>query len=470
MKTKLAAMFSIGLMVIMITPGCAPIIQPTQPTMVATVESISSPIVESTSTTESTPTLSTKTGEIEIKNFTSNLSDFGVYTVVGEIQNNSSETFSGIELSIEIKDSAGDSLLKDDMGNSVENNSFEPLIKTLCSGESSSFKYEYDTSYGLPDTYEVKVKNFTLVEVKRITLVTENFLLVGDGMGSINISGELINPSDHWVLIKELAGAAVNENQQVIATDWTSTLSSELAPHGDLTGYDRTPFFITMTDSGGLYKGWKIYQDAIILDTPHSFDVKIELTDHYFDANNNFHLIGSISNPTTDQLSIQLTAGIYDEQSVVLDSVVESLPLGIGPNEEYPFDVSGFMNIDNLSILAEKINKYSVKVNFSNSQTITNDLVKLESPDATCTKNGPNWDCIGTVINSSGKELLGETIQAGVYDTLGKLQSTGFTYIIPQIDSIASQEINSFEFTINGNPQFKADDSIFKFFIQGTVK
>jgi len=66
--------------------------------------------------------------------------------------------------------------------------------------------------------------------------------------------------------------------------------------------------------------------------------------------------------------------------------------------------------------------------------------------------------------------LLGETIQAGVYDTLGKLQSTGFTYIIPQIDSIASQEINSFEFTINGNPQFKADDSIFKFFIQGTVK
>lgn len=83
--------------------------------------------------------------------------EWGEYHVVGELQNGTDRVLTSIELTIEIKDASGNSLLKDDNGNVVPTLTFQPLLYTLAPGEASPFEYYVSSDAGQPSIYNVTI-------------------------------------------------------------------------------------------------------------------------------------------------------------------------------------------------------------------------------------------------------------------------------------------------------------------------
>jgi len=102
----------------------------------------------------------------------------GTYHLVGEINNNTSTVLSSIELTIELKDASGNSLLKDENGNSSPNTKIYPLLYSLAPATSSPFDYTYDTVNGIPASYKVTISNQRTGSANPAHLNSENIQLM----------------------------------------------------------------------------------------------------------------------------------------------------------------------------------------------------------------------------------------------------------------------------------------------------
>ncbi|HBG73869.1 MAG: hypothetical protein A2X25_03095 [Chloroflexi bacterium GWB2_49_20] len=409
-------------------------------------------------------------GDILIVNSFSYDDEWGGFHVVGEIQNLSNSPCASIELSIEIKDAEGNSLLKDENGNSVKQEKFFPLLYTLAAGEYSPFSYYYDTANGIPDTYNVAITGFLGVEVSRVKLVVENVQMVDDNAGSIYISGEIVNQSDQWAHINGFAGAVRDSNNQVVSADWSGAYATELAPSDDPGGYDRTPFIATIPDPGVDYSDWEIYIDAIADDAPEIYSLSIELTNHYFDEYDSFHIIGTVTNNSSEYLSILLIAGLYDANSVVLDADNEFLAMVVSPGAVVPFDISNFSNVNSNPEEANRIDAFKVQIDTYSTYSSVGDEVSLKSLDASVTKDGSSWSFTGTVTNTSDQNLSSETVVVVIYDGSGQIAATDYTYISPEGGVIPQGDVNSYNLYIDLDPQVDTSSFTFQVFIQGDVQ
>jgi hypothetical protein len=465
MRSKTWIKILVGLLALVLM-ACSLLTKPIPTTFPLTKEPISSPALNITETIQ----VNTGVGNLHVVGSSYFTDEWGGFHVVGLVQNNSQSALTSIELTIEIKDAAGNSLIKDDQGETVANITFAPLLYTLASGESSPFRYDYDAANGVPDTFSVNVASYQETEVKRPKLVVENVHMIGDGASSIYISGEIVNQSAQWAHINGLSGAALNENQQILSADWSGTYSTELAPSGDPDGNGRTPFIVTIPDPGNPYSTWGIYMDADVIDKPQTYSVKIDLSNNYLDTYGSFHIVGTITNLSNEKLSILLVAGVYDDNSTVLDAYYSFVPITAETGDEVPFDISGFSNINYNSDQAGKIDSFTVQVDPYSTYPALGESVKLESSDANCIQDSGIWNCKGTVVNSSGKELSGETIVAGIYDVSGKIVASDYTYVFPQGDTIASGDVNSYDFSIDVDPLVDMSDYTFRVYIQGDVK
>ncbi|MCJ7586126.1 MAG: hypothetical protein MUO30_15355, partial [Anaerolineales bacterium] len=99
----------------------------------------------------------TTSGELTIVSTFAFTDEWGEYHVVGELQNGADRVLTSIELTIEIKDASGNSLLKDDNGNVVPTLTFQPLLYTFTPGEASPFGYYLSADAGQPATYNVTI-------------------------------------------------------------------------------------------------------------------------------------------------------------------------------------------------------------------------------------------------------------------------------------------------------------------------
>jgi hypothetical protein len=126
--------------------------------LVLSVQACVKPTV-STSTSQppvaNTPEISL--GELFIASTNAFTDALGTYHVVGNVDNTSSMVFNSIELTIEIKDASGNSLLKDDNGNITPNTVFYPMLYNLAPGVTSPFEFSYDTTNGTPASYYVTI-------------------------------------------------------------------------------------------------------------------------------------------------------------------------------------------------------------------------------------------------------------------------------------------------------------------------
>jgi len=411
------------------------------------------------------------TGDLEINQTFGFQDSYGDYYVVGELYNNSNKAVTNIELSIEITDANGNSLLTGDNDETVPYLTFYPMLYTLAPGDTTPFSYYLSSDAGVPDSYTVRVETFDTTTVDRGSLATENVYVYQDGDGTIYLSGDLVNQSNDWVFINGLAGGMLDADDTLVTADWTFTYASLLAPVGDANGNDRTPFTMYMTDPGVEISSWNTYYDVEIADQPDMYDVEISLNSHYFDEYGDFHIVGTVANNSDSFLNIRLVAGLYDSQGRAIDADYMTLPIVVGPGATgAPFDISYFTSVNWNDEVAGMLDNYYVQFDYYGIYEPYYDVVELTTDETGYEQDGSILTFTGNAINDSGDNLSGATVVIFIEDKDGNVVATNSTYLWPEGDSIAPNVSLPFEVTIYADPGLTLNaDYTWYVYVQGDI-
>jgi len=397
------------------------------------------------------------------------IDSYGTYHVVGEVINNSKKVLTFIELTVEIKDASGNSLLKDDSGSVTPNTTISPMLYTLAPGESSPFEYTYETSKGTPDSYNVTITGQQTGNANRASLKSKNVQLVDDGSGWYYLTGELINTESHWVHINSLAGAVMDDSNKVLSADWTSTYTTELAPAGDASGRDRTPFEINFPNPGGATQ-WQVYPDVDITDSVVDYPVGVTISNSYFDQYKSFHVVGWVTNNSDQPLDSLVVAGLYGADNTVLDASYAFVPVPMKPGAAAPFSISSFASINYNSNQAALVSTSTIQADTGFTNSPTNEFVDLTTTGETVQRDGLTWIFDGSVTNNSDKGLSGITVMVMVMDAQNKLIAMEYTSISPTSDAIAAGETNTYSVSVYLDPAINVTGFTTQTVVIGDVK
>jgi hypothetical protein len=409
-------------------------------------------------------------GDLVIASTKSFVDAFGTYRVVGQVINNSSSVLNSIELTIEVKDASGNSLLKDDNGNITPYAIFYPMLYTVAPGEASPFEYSYDTTNGTPAAFSVAITGQASGNAYRATLQWEDVQLVDDGSGSYYLTGKLVNTGSQWAHINGLAGGVLDDSNNLLSVNLASTYTTELAPAGDTNGDDRTPFEITFPIPGGSTK-WQLNWDADVTDNVADYSMEVKITNRYFDQDGSARIVGWITNNSTQTLNVSnVVAGLYATDGTVLDAGNSSVPVPIKPGSATSFSISEFGIVNHNPGQAALVQTCSAQVDQYFTLPTPFEFVDLNADTETVQKDGATWIINGSVTNKSGVSLSTVAVVVMIMDTQNKLVAMEYTSINPTGDAISSGETNPYLVSVYLNPAVDATSFTTSTVIIGKVK
>jgi hypothetical protein len=439
---------------------------PTQPLATQTSRPTSKP-PQNTQPAQTQPANQTGLHIVGYSNYTDSSGDFHI---VGEIKNADTKALNQMELTVEVKDASGKSLLKDSNGNNVASLTISPSLDNLAPGESSPFEFNLSSDAGKPDTFTVKVTGQNTSSVQRPNIQVTNTQMVPSGNGSFYITGEIINLDDKPVEVHNLAGAMLDSAGQVVSTSLSYDYSAYLEPAGNSDELDRTPFIITLDDPGSSPSKWNTYLDAEAVDPIDEYDVSVKIANNYLDENKSVHLVGTVTNDSNVVLNTLIVAGLYAADGTVLDAYATRTPVNVGPGETVPFDISTFSNVNNNSDQANQVDNFSVQIDSYNTFESSIENVLLQTTNDTVAKNGSTWTVSGQVKNTSQKNLSSETVVVMVYDASGALMAVSWDDLFPKGDYYASGDVAPYTVDINFDPGADTSGYTFKTLVKGDVK
>ena len=377
----------------------------------------------------------------------------GLYHVVGEIDNNSSTVLNSIQLTVEIKDASGNSLIIDQNGNATPNTIVYPMLYTLAPGESSPFEYSINTENGMPVSYNVTITGKQTGSANRGTLQWENVQIFDDGLGSYLLTGKLVNTNNQWAHINGLAGAVLDDSNNVLSAGLTGTYATELAPAGDALGRDRTPFVVNFPNPGSVTK-WNLYQDVDVTDSVTDYPIEVKVTNAYFDQYDYAHLVGWVTNNSDQTLVSRTVGGLYAADGTVLDASYAFVRVPLKPGVATPFSISSFGRSNYSPDQAALVSTSSAQIDNGNTSPVSYEIVDLTASNETIENDGATWTISGNVINSSGKNLSGITAVAMILDSQGNLVAMEYTSIFPtdEATTIAADETVPFSVSLYLDP------------------
>ena len=411
-------------------------------------------------------------GEVTIVQSYGYQDSWDYYHVVGILRNDSSEPVSGLELDVEIRDASGKSLLMDGDA-SVEFLTAYPSFYTLQPGEEAPFDFYTSIESGEPSDYVVTItEGYEGDSEDRPSLSVENTQLITDGDGSYYLTGELVNDHNEGVYIASLVGALFADDGTMVATSSSYDKAYSLMPAGDERGMDRTPFSISMdAPEDGDFTDWQVYIESSEDDDVVVAPISIAFTNNYLDEWDSFHLVGTLTNETEDNVvySTSLITGLYDGNGVVLDARTSSVPMYILPGETVPFEISYFYILEEGDNM-DRFETFTVQIDPYWTYEVDYDLVDLAvtNEDATYDSSGM-WTIKGEVTNNSGSDLTSATVVAGLFDAEDTLVAMNWTYIWPDGEVIADGETYDFEIYIYADPSLDPANLFYDFIVQGVL-
>lgn len=408
-------------------------------------------------------------GALEILSTSSFMDSYSGFYVFGEVANNSDSPITSIELSISITDASGASLLKDDNGNPTDTNTFYTMLWTLDANESSPFSYYFDTTDGIPANYEVSISSYDAGTANRGQLQSENVQIVEDGSGYYVLTGELVNMSDQWVHIWGLTGGVLDDANTVLSADWTGTFTTLLAPNGEGSDRNRTPFYVSFPVPMTEATQWSLWWDADIETDVTDYALGVEVTNSYFDEYGSAHLVGVVENNADTALNSLVVAGLYAEDGTVLDASYSFLPVPILPGVQVPFDVSYFGSVNYSEEQAALVSRYTVQFDPWSTYPPLYENVGLAAAGETIQKDGSTWTVAGNFTNTTDKNLSGVTVMVAVYDSTNALVAMGYTYAFPSGDSFAPGAGDAYEIFIYLEPGIDTTGFTTQTFVVGDV-
>src|SRR6266498_2567569 len=413
-----------------------------------------------------------KEGEVEVLNSTSYTDRYNDFYVVGETVNNTDQTIENVVLSLSITDEAGASLLKDENDNPVGSIDIYPYIGVLSPGISTPFSYYISPDEAQPANYEITVKSYdqsSAPELKEFDLqnVQTNFLENGD----VILTGEVVNMASVQMDVESLAGALLDQSGNVLAANSTMTYSRYLYPAGDSEGRDRGLFVVTLFGPIENVSQWKVYVRSVENTTTPSADLDIQLAGSYVDLLGTYHLLGTVTNNGSSQVSPSVIGGLYGSDKAVLDASSSSIPLYLNAGESAPFDLNSFrvvpyMSPDQISP-AEEI----VLPDLYWSYPTDYEVVSLEAQDVKVAEEDSDWHITGTATNTTDKNLSSISVVVQFLDENGQVMATNSTALYPGEGSemIQPGESNEFSLFVYAPGEWDLSAQDYQIVLQGIV-
>ncbi|HET9906158.1 MAG TPA: hypothetical protein VFQ23_05945 [Anaerolineales bacterium] len=411
-------------------------------------------------------------GEVKILNSTSYLDRYNDYYVVGELLNDSNQMIENIVISLSIMDESGASLLKDDNDNPVDSIDIYPYIDVLSPGTSAPFSYYISIADLQPATYEVTVRSYdrsSASELKEFDVqnVQTHFMENGD----VVLAGEIVNLDSNHVDVESLAGTVLDSTGTVLAANSTMTYSRYLYPAGDVEGRDRGPFVITLYGPIENVSQWKIFARSIENTTVPAADLDIELAGSYVDGSGTYHLLGTVTNNGSSQVSPSVVGGLYGEDTLVWDAATSNIPLYLNSGDSAPFDLSTFqvvpyMSPDQMSAVDE-----IVVPDLYWSYSTDYQVVSLAAEQVELMQGSYDWTLNGSVVNSSGENLSRIIALVQFLDENGQVMATNSTTMFPAEGSDAIEPGVSTEFSISiyASEDWNLSSQAYQVILQGVI-
>ena len=393
------------------------------------------------------------------------------FHVVGEIINGEDKPLTSIELTLTINDARGRPLLKDSSGKTVDAITFSPMLSTLLPGKTSPFEYVLPSDAGVPDQLDVNITGQNTGAPQTATLEIQHAQMKVGAYDTVYLTGDIVNNGDRPVQIYNLAASLLDKDRKVIAAAATSTYSSYLMPAGDSANQDRTPFAIAIDNPGSSIAGYATYVEADQVDPQPDNALKVDITNHYFDDTQQFHVVGTLTNNGSQSLRTILVGGLYAGDGAALDADFTVTPIDIQVGQSLPFDISAFGNVNNNADEAALVDHLTVQVDRLATFHSSFETVSLStSKDLLDKSANTTWQLKGQITNTSGKALIDETVIVAVYDANSIPVATNWSVVSPKSDSIAPGETSPFELSVYLDPGADLSTLTYKTIVVGDVK
>jgi hypothetical protein len=371
----------------------------------------------------------------------------GAWRVVGVITNNSNKSVSKIMTGVETYTKSGQPA---DQGEDVAAYPYD-----LLPGGQAPFTAWIDREIPGLDHFEVEEDECVLADsAERANVEVRGGRMALDDAGAAQVTAELVNPGTKPVLVNGLMAAVYDQAGALIAADYVNVATRYLEP-GE-SGPVRASLDLP---PGGAQqvKTYKFFMDAIAnqppplpLDITH--DVKI--ISHYTDKKGQFHLVGQITNPGTQELMTSVQATVYTDstRSSVADAAYFDTKVPIQPGESRLFDLTGWGALNSTRGLWDQIARQNAAITVRLEPFLTwNATAKVASlalSDGSVSINDQQALFTGKVQNDmSGRINTGVVVVVVTEKPSGQIVATG-SQPLKITDSAAPGQVLPYSLTI----------------------
>lgn len=385
--------------------------------------------------------------------------EFDDWNVYGLVTNYSKRTVDNVEVTYELFDASGASLYKETIGTD---------IWVIAPGESAPFSSWVADDIADVASATAEISGQSSSDVVRADVSMDGVQVITDDYGDIHLTGKMVNNGSSPAYISDIAGALFDTSGQLVTAYSYGYYLSYLDP-GE-TG----PFRVTISVPDALadqVDTYELYLDAQETTQAEIYDIEISQDNSdYIDKYGSIHLVGSVTNNSSEFLSISLVGSLYDADDNVLDVATSSMPFySIAPGETIPFEFSSSWGVINYTegMYADTADNYLIQVDYYWTSPAYYEPFDLATDDANDVYEMDDYQITftGQVVNDSGGAAKNVTIAVALVDpTTGAVVATGYSYIY---DEIADGGTTDYEVYIPFWEGFNFDDYEVYYIVKG---
>jgi len=192
---------------------------------------------------------------------------------------------------------------------------------------------------------------------------------------------------------------------------------------------------------------YNLYLDGLITNPTSTYDLSLSEPQYYYqDVNGDFHLVGTVTNNTSEPMTIYLVAGVYDGTGNCIDANYIYFPMPINSGETFPYDFSLWGAMDYVPAAYDAATNYKVIVDWIYTYEASSSAYILGTENASNTFEGGTGVFTGTVTNNSGLDLSSAIVTVSLYDkSSGDLIATGYSFVP---ESLPNNGTGTYEVTL----------------------
>ena len=426
----------------------------TSPASQATAAGSQAATEAATSAPTAAATAAPLSGSLEVHGISSYVDSLQYYYVEGLVTNGTGKPIDQIELSLQLTDSSGKSVLQDDSGNPTTTVTFQPILDTIDSSETTPFSY-WMSADGLDTTGWKAVVTIDSSEqatdLQRAQVVVENNLMTTASDGDVYLTGEVVNKSDQPAQISNFAGALLDASGNVAGTSSFQDVTRLLSPAGAPAGTDRSPFVIHIpgpVKPGGTPNFYMDANQGNPGDIDAAADIHLHLDTSFADANNDVYVVATVSNSGTNTMTVRVMSGLYDQDGKVLDGSSADAPINLAPGGSSPVPMYYFANLNGDADLIARVVSYTAQIDPYWTFSVNSDFVTLQASNVTTEIDGSSLTVKGDVTNTSSQALRSATVVITLRDADGNVLAADWALAEPNSGDFASKTTQSWSTTI----------------------